>query len=111
MRSYFADDLLLLLPLTNGEGLQLHGEVLGTHRGPLALSLADEATHSPAAIGLDLTHVSYVADSVVWVLLAVARRLGPGQHLDVRAGPELNLRERFSRVGENLTSQLRLTDA
>ncbi|MGW6061902.1 hypothetical protein [Streptomyces sp. NPDC055189] len=46
-----------MLPLSDGSGLHLRGEMLGTHRGPLALT--DEAARTDEIV-LDLTDVRTV---------------------------------------------------
>ncbi|KUF18060.1 hypothetical protein [Streptomyces silvensis] len=112
MRSYFADELLLMLPLADEPGVRLWGEVLSPHRGPLALALADEAadTDDTDEIVLDLTEARFVSNSVLEILTVLARRLTPPQSLLVRAGPELGLRERISEHGWDHIQGLHLVE-
>ncbi|MEU6676582.1 hypothetical protein [Streptomyces sp. NPDC046925] len=98
MRCYFADDLLLMLPLSAGPGVRLRGEVLGSHRGPLALALTDEAARTDEIV-LDLTDVSFVSRSILQALALIASRLAPSQCLIIRASAELGLRERTAAYG------------
>ncbi|WP_055569939.1 hypothetical protein [Streptomyces atriruber] len=120
MRDYFADDLLLIMPATNSPGVRLSGEVVSTHRGPLALALTDQTqAHGNARsqdqdqandILLDLTGVRYLANSGLETLVAFACHLRPPQCLVVRATAGLGLRERVAARGWDRIETLRLED-
>ncbi|MFH8487814.1 hypothetical protein [Streptomyces longisporoflavus] len=109
MRGYFADEVLLMLPLPTSPGVRLRGEVLGSHRGPLALALTDEAARTDEII-LDLTDVHYVSNSVLQTLALLACRLSPPQCLIVKAGSELGLRARTAAYGWERIATLRLME-
>ncbi|MET8689316.1 hypothetical protein ABZV77_34435 [Streptomyces sp. NPDC004732] len=121
MRDYFADDLLLIMPNTHSPGVRLSGEVVSTHRGPLALALTDQTqAHGKARpqdpaqaddILLDLTGVRYLANSGLETLVAFACHLQPPQCLVVRTTAELGLRDRITARGWDRIETLRLEDA
>ncbi|WP_306337572.1 hypothetical protein [Streptomyces sp. KL118A] len=124
MRDYFADDLLLIMPTIDSPGVRLSGEVVSTHRGPLALALTDQTqAHGNARsqgqdqdgdqtndILLDLTGVRYLANSGLETLVAFACHLHPPQCLVVRATAGLGLRERVAARGWDRIETLRLED-
>ncbi|MEU6825951.1 hypothetical protein ABZ921_35520 [Streptomyces atriruber] len=126
MRDYFADDLLLIMPTTNSPGVRLSGEVVSTHRGPLALALTDQTQAYGKArsqdeaqtqdqdqandILIDLTGVRYLANSGLETLVAFACHLRPPQCLVVRATAELGLRDRVAARGWDQIETLRLED-
>jgi hypothetical protein len=110
MRGYFADDSLLIVPSSAFQGVCLFGEVLGAHKGALAVALTDQRriTHE---ITIDLTGVHYLANSALEILVALARNLRSPQCLLIRATPELGLRERLTAHGWDDVETLRLIDA
>ncbi|MFH8990073.1 hypothetical protein [Streptomyces sp. NPDC017940] len=110
MRGFFADDQLLMLPLADHPGVRLHGEALGVHRGPLVLALTEEAQQTEEVV-VDLTDVRLLATSVLETLALLAARLTPPQRLLVRAGAELELRERIAARGWDRIGTLRLADS
>ncbi|MEV8321517.1 hypothetical protein AB0Q95_45995 [Streptomyces sp. NPDC059900] len=110
MRGYFADELLLMLPLAESPGVCLRGEVLGAHQGPLAVALTDELARTDVII-LDLTGVSFVSNSVLQTLTLFACRLSPPQCLLVKAGAELGLGERGDAYGWDQIATLSLIEA
>ncbi|MFH8492312.1 hypothetical protein [Streptomyces longisporoflavus] len=109
MRGYYADELLLMLPLPDRSGVCLRGEVLGTHRGPLAVALTDEAARTDEIV-VDFTDVSFVSDSVLQILGLLACRLRPPQCLIVKAGTGLGLRERTAVYDWDAIATLRLIE-
>ncbi|MVO85496.1 hypothetical protein GPA10_12215 [Streptomyces sp. p1417] len=109
MRGYFTDDQLLMLPLADHPGLRLHGEALSAHRGPLVVALTDEATRTEEIV-IDLTDVRFLANSVLETLVLLAIRLSPPQHLLVRGGAGLKLRERIAARGWDRVGTLQLAD-
>lgn len=109
MRGYFADDLLLIVPSTATEGVCLFGEVLGAHKGALAMALTAQRD-TAQEITIDLTGVYYLANSVLEILVALAASLQPPQRLLVRAAPALKLRERLTARGWDDIETLRLID-
>ncbi|WP_409235487.1 hypothetical protein [Streptomyces sp. PA5.6] len=110
MRGYFADELLLMLPLYDAPGVRLRGEVLGTHRGPLALVLTEEAGRTDEIV-LDLTDVRFISNSILDILSVLARRLVPPQCLLVKARADLELRERTAARGWNEIGTVRLEES
>ncbi|WJV44810.1 hypothetical protein [Streptomyces flavofungini] len=106
MRGYFVDDLLLIMPSTDRRGVRLTGEVVSTHRAPLALALTDQAREGE--ILLDLTGVHFLANSALEILVAFARHLNPPECLLVRAKAELALEQRLAARGWDTIETLRL---
>ncbi|GGV73237.1 hypothetical protein GCM10010277_86890 [Streptomyces longisporoflavus] len=109
MRSYFSDDSLLIVPSGGFEGVRLFGEVLGSHKGALAVTLADQR-RTTQEITVDLTGVRYLANSALETLVALANGLRPPQHLLIRATPELALRDRLAERGWDEIETLRLIE-
>ncbi|WP_371525235.1 STAS domain-containing protein [Streptomyces sp. NBC_01283] len=110
MHGYFADDLLLIVPSTPAaEGLCLFGEVLGEHKGALAMALTTQC-RGTQEITIDLTGVHYLANSALEILVALAKNLQPPQRLLIRAASELALRERLTARGWDGIETLRLTE-
>ncbi|MEW2392624.1 hypothetical protein AB0933_30105 [Streptomyces venezuelae] len=116
MRDYFVDDLLLIMPTNHSPGVRLSGEVVSTHRGPLALALTDQTQSDgqgrvqAAEILIDLVGVRYLANSGLETLVAFAVHLQPPQCLVVRATPELDLRDRIAARGWDRMETLRLDE-
>ncbi|WAL94163.1 hypothetical protein [Streptomyces sp. Je 1-369] len=116
MRDYFADDLLLIMPTTHSPGVRLSGEVVSSHRGPLALALTDQTQAGDPGraradeILIDLTGVRYLANSGLETLIAFAVHLQPPQCLVVRATADLNLHDRIVARGWDRIETLRLED-
>ncbi|WP_409239417.1 hypothetical protein [Streptomyces sp. PA5.6] len=110
MRGYFADELLLIMPLPDSPGLRLRGEVLREHRGPLAVAVAAQATRTDEIL-LDLTGVNFLSHSALDFLAILARRLTPPQHLILRAHPALCLRARITERGHDTIPALRLEES
>ncbi|MEL3944248.1 hypothetical protein [Streptomyces sp. LNU-CPARS28] len=110
MRGYFTDDLLLILPSDTTASVRLFGEVISTHRGPLALAITGQSDQGDE-ITVDLTGVHYLANSALEILVAVALRLTQPACLVVRATVELDLRGRLAARGWDQINTLRLTDA
>lgn len=110
MRGYFADDLLLIVPSTATEGVCLFGEVLGAHKGALAMALTAQS-RTTQEITIDLTGVHYLANSALEILVALANNLRPPQGLLIRAAPELALQERLNARGWDDIETLRVVDA
>ncbi|MGW7271668.1 STAS domain-containing protein [Streptomyces sp. NPDC054864] len=108
MRGYFADDLLLIVPSTATDGVCLFGEVLGAHKGALAMAL-NAPRGITQEITIDLTGVHYLANSALEILVALAKNLRPPQRLLIHAAPELALRERLDARGWGDIETLRLT--
>ncbi|MFD0413892.1 hypothetical protein [Streptomyces sp. NPDC127108] len=94
------------MPSTDRPGVRLSGEVVSSHRAPLALALTDQAQEDE--ILLDLTGVHYLANSALEVLVAFARHLNPPECLLVRATDELGLRQRLAARGWDQLDTLRL---
>ncbi|ATL32597.1 hypothetical protein [Streptomyces formicae] len=110
MRGYFADELLLMLPLYDTPGVRLRGEVFSSHRGPLALVLTEEAARTDEIV-LDLTDVRFISNAILDILTVLARRLAPPQCLLVRANADLELRERTAARGWNEIATVRLEES
>ncbi|WP_369216138.1 hypothetical protein [Streptomyces flavofungini] len=110
MRGYFADELLLITPSSNAAGVSLFGEVVGTHKGPLAVALAEQSLRAQE-ITVDLAGVHYLANSALEILVALANSLRPPRRLLVRAPAGLGLRERVTAHGWDRIEALRLIDA
>ncbi|MFI7316561.1 hypothetical protein [Streptomyces venezuelae] len=116
MRDYFADDLLLIMPTPHSPGVRLSGEVVSTHRGPLALALTDQTQTDDRdraqadEILIDLTGVRYLANSGLETLVAFAVHLQPPQCLVVRATPQLDLHDRITARGWDRIETLRLEE-
>ncbi|QES40307.1 hypothetical protein DEJ49_04310 [Streptomyces venezuelae] len=118
MRDYFADDLLLIMPTTHSPGVRLSGEVVSTHRGPLALALTDQTQTQTDdrdraqtdEILIDLTGVRYLANSGLETLVAFAVHLQPPQCLVVRSAPDLDLHDRIAARGWDRIETLRLEE-
>ncbi|MVO90206.1 hypothetical protein GPA10_37005 [Streptomyces sp. p1417] len=110
MRTYFADELLLMLPLTDGPGVRLFGEILGIHRGPLALAVTEEADRTDEIV-VDLTETRFLAHSVLDILIILAQRLTPPQHLVIRAPADLNLHTRLAGRGADRLTTLHLQES
>ncbi|KUF18890.1 hypothetical protein [Streptomyces silvensis] len=110
MRGYFTDDQLLIIPLPDHPGVRLHGEALSTHRGPLLVAVTDEAQLNDEIV-IDLTGLRVLATSVLETLILLALRLTPPQRLLLRAGSELELRERLHARGWDHIDTLRLAEA
>lgn len=99
IHGYFADDLLLIVPSTTAaEGVCLFGEVLGEHKGALAMVLTSQR-RSTQELTIDLTGVHYLANSALEILVALAKNLQSPQHLLIRAAAELALGERLTARG------------
>ncbi|MEV6758612.1 hypothetical protein [Streptomyces sp. NPDC051214] len=109
MRGYFADDLLLIVPSTAAKGVCLYGEVLGAHKGALAMALTAQS-RATQEITIDLTGVHYLANSALEILVALANNLQPPQSLVVRAAPQLELQERLNARGWDDIDTLRIVD-
>ncbi|MGW7080092.1 STAS domain-containing protein [Streptomyces sp. NPDC054866] len=109
MRGFFADDLLLIVPAPHTEGVCVFGEVLGAHKGALAMAL-NEQRQTAQEITIDLTGVHYLANSALEILVALAKNLQPPQRLLVRAAPELAIQERLTARGWDGIATLRLVD-
>ncbi|MEV8321411.1 STAS domain-containing protein [Streptomyces sp. NPDC059900] len=109
MHGYYADEILLVLPLFDGPGLRLRGEVLADHRGPLALAVAGEAARTDTVV-LDLTGVRFISHGALDFLAVLARRITPPQHLLLRARPDLALRARLAERGHDTIATLRLEE-
>ncbi|KUL52991.1 hypothetical protein [Streptomyces sp. NRRL S-1521] len=109
MRGYFADELLLITPSSTTPGVCLFGEVIGTHKGPLAIALAEQSLRTQE-ITVDLTGVHYLANSALEILVALANNLRPPQCLLVRAPTALGLRERVAARGWDRMETLRLIE-
>ncbi|WP_306337305.1 hypothetical protein [Streptomyces sp. KL118A] len=109
MRGYFADELLLMMPLFNAPGVRLWGEVTGAHCGPLALALTDAAARTDEIV-LDLTDVQFVSNSILEILTVLARRFTPPRSLLVKAGAGLRLRERTTVYGWEQLATVRLEE-
>ncbi|GAA2348179.1 hypothetical protein OKJ48_44025 [Streptomyces kunmingensis] len=107
MRDYFVDDRLLITPLRHEEGVQLCGDVVGTHQVPLVTAVAQCAQRADE-ITVDLTRVAYLSNSGLAALVGFARTLRPPQYLYVTAGHELRLQQRLEERGWDQLDTLRL---
>ncbi|MFJ2769823.1 hypothetical protein [Streptomyces sp. NPDC087300] len=107
MRDLFVDELLLITPLRDAVGVRLYGEALGAHKAPLAVAVTE---HSSLAeeVTVDLTRVTYLSNSVLETLVALARSLTPPRCLRVLAGPELGLLDRLMSYGWDEIGGLRV---
>ncbi|ATL32621.1 hypothetical protein [Streptomyces formicae] len=99
-----------MLPLHDTPGVRLRGEVFGSHRGPLALVLTEEAART-GEIVLDLTDVHFVSNSILDILTVLASRLVSPQCLLVKASADLKLRERTDARGWNEIATVRLEES
>ncbi|MFE0103391.1 hypothetical protein [Streptomyces sp. NPDC059009] len=110
MRDVFMDELLLITPLHDTAGVRLYGEVIGVHRAPLAVVVAEHSRNADE-ITVDLTRVEYVSNAILETLVVLARRLVPPQHLCVRATSELGLQERLVAHGWDDIESLQVSAA
>lgn len=88
--------------------MRLYGEVVGAHKAPLTVAVAEHA-QAAQEITVDLTRVGYLSNSVLETFVALARHLTPPQRLCLVAGPELALAERLAQHGWDEIDTLRVT--
>ncbi|MET9497052.1 hypothetical protein [Streptomyces sp. NPDC006552] len=110
MRGYFVDERLLITPLRHTPGVRLCGEIVGAHKAPLAVAVA-EAGREAEAITVDLAQVKYLANGALETLVALARNLTPPQYLHVLAAPGLRVHERLAAAEWDRIETLRLSPA
>ncbi|MFI7383947.1 STAS domain-containing protein [Streptomyces sp. NPDC049813] len=110
MRGYFVDELLLITPLRHVPGVRLSGELVGAHKAPLAVAVA-EVARDAEEVTIDLTQVKYLANSALETIVALARNLTPPQYLKVLAAPELRVQERLAAAEWDRIETLRLSPA
>ncbi|MFJ2774782.1 hypothetical protein [Streptomyces sp. NPDC087300] len=98
----------MITPLSDAVGVRLYGETLGTHKTPLVVAVSERGSVTDE-VTVDLRRVTYLANSVLETLVALARSLPPPQHLRVLASPELNLQDRLAARGWDQIDSLRVS--